>query len=133
MNRLHFSDIADRYYPLNKIAEAGLKAHPQKGMKGAWDIGIGGANPLSAFLLPVRPQVGLWNTSVVKWDSYAHPESIVADLKEHGIEWVMRVEGDRLIFLSPEQYAGEAVRYDRYPKNIFYNYNFPQELAEIRR
>lgn len=44
----------------------------------------------------------------------------------------MRVKDDQLVFLPIEDYAQEAVQYERYPRKIFYNYGFPQELAEVK-
>lgn len=131
LNKMHFSDVIQRYYPQNIVVQNEYRLHPEQFEHKAWDTAIG--SQLSSFLLPIRPQVGLWSTTVVKWDSYDHPELIVKDLKEYGIEGVMRVKGGKLIFLTPEEYAREAAAYDRYPKSIFYNYNFPQELTEIRR
>ena len=132
LNRLHFSDIVIRYYPQNLAVDEGFEAHREMAMKGAWDTGVAGVTPLSAFLLPIRPQVGLWHTTVVQWDSYNNPESVVTDLENYGIKWIMRVKDGRLIFLSLEEYAKEAVLYDRHPKKFFYDYGFPRELSEMK-
>ena len=112
--------------------DEGFEAHREMAMKGAWDTGVAGVTPLSAFLLPIRPQVGLWHTTVVQWDSYNNPESVVTDLENYGIKWIMRVKDGRLIFLSLEEYAKEAVLYDRHPKKFFYDYGFPRELSEMK-
>ncbi len=134
MNRIHFEDVVDHYYPQNQIVFHEYQKDEEnivKFHKGAWDVGVGGVTTLSAFLLPIRPQVGLWRTTVVKWDSYPEPAFIVRDLKDFGIEWIMRVEDRHLRFLSLEEYAQEAAHYDRFPKTIFYNYNFPPELTKV--
>ena len=125
-------DLIPRYYPESIIANKGFYQNEKKAEKAAWDIGVGGTRPHSAFLDPVRPQVGLWATTVIKWDSYADEKLIVKDLKDFGIESIMRVEKDSLRFLTLEEYAKEAVTYDRFPKEKFYNYSFPEEVARIR-
>ncbi len=132
MNKLHFKDVVIEYYPKMPIALAGFENNRELAMKSAWDIGVGGITPLSAFLLPIRPQVGLWNTTLVKWESYNDPKLIVKDLKDYGIERIMRVEEEQFVFLTPEEYAREAVTYNRFPKGISYDYGFPKELAEIK-
>ncbi len=131
LNRLHMKDLLSYYYPDNIIAEEGVKQNPRMFKSSAWDTGVGGVTPLSAYLLPSRPQVGLWHTTVVRWDSYKDVDAIVSDLHNQGIEWIMRVDQGKLIFESDEDYAKRAVKFDRYPKQLFYNYGFPQELAKV--
>ncbi len=132
LNKLHFEDVWIRYFPKNAMAREGFAAQPEKIKNSAWDTGIAGVTPLSAFLLPIRPQVGLWHTSVVKWDSYKSPDLIAKDLESSGLKWIMRVQDDRLVFLSVKEYAQEAAGYDRFPQSLFYDYGFPKELSEIK-
>jgi len=134
LNRVHFADVVDRYYPANRIAAEEFNKNSALAMKSAWDIGLGmcGNTPLSAFLLPTRPQVGLWHTSVINWKSYEDPKWVVQDLKKYGLERIMRMQNDKLVFLTLEEYAQEAVRYDRFPKSLFFDYGFPKELSEIK-
>jgi hypothetical protein len=98
----------------------------------AWDSGVGGVTQLSAYLLPSRPQVGLWHTTAVRWGSYKDVKTITSDLQNLGIEWIMKVEQGKLIFESDEIYAKRAVEFDRFPKQLFYNYGFPQELVNVK-
>ncbi len=53
------------------------------------------------------------------------------DLHREKIYWIMRVTDGKLVFESAEEYAQRAVGFDRYPKELFYNYDFPKELAEV--
>jgi hypothetical protein len=129
-NRLHTQDVLSRYYPDNSIA-ASAKDDPRFS-SAAWDTGIGGVTPLSAYLLPTRPQLGLWHTTAVQWDSYSNAQAIIDDLQAQGIQWVMSVKDGRLNFESDRDYAQRAVGFDRYPKELFYNYGFPQELATVK-
>ena len=130
-DKLHMKDISPRYYPDNIIAQNEFEKNIDKATTAAWDTGIGGVTTLSAFLLPHRPQVGLWHTTVVQWDSYQDKELIKKDLMNNNIEWIMRIENGQLKFLSLTEYAQEATSYDRHPKTLFYNYGFPEELSKI--
>ncbi len=132
LNRIHMDDVILKYYPKNIAALKGFHENREKAMRAAWDIGRGGANSLSAFLLPVRPQVGLWCTSNIRWNSYGNKDSIINDLKEYGVEWIMNGEGDTLKFLTLAEFAEKAMRQERYPSQVFYNYSFPAELADIQ-
>ena len=131
-NRIHMGDVIPEYYPKNAAVLKEFHKNKQKSMKAAWDVGRGGANSLSAFLLPVRPQLGLWCTTIVKWSSYANEDLIINDLKEHKIEWVMNSESDELVFYTLEEYAEELVQENRYPEKMYYNYSFPKELSDIQ-
>ncbi len=131
-NRLHFTQVRDRYFPDNRIAEASLLIEPKKFNQVAYDTGVAGVNKLSAFLLPTMPQIGLWHTTVVRWESYKDEALIVDDLKQAGIHSILRVQNEKLTFLSPEDYAREAINYQRRPEKIFYNYGFPEELSRVK-
>ena len=131
LNKIHLSDVVEKHYPANKVVMDSYQENKEKILNGAWDIGVAGVTPFSAFLLPTRPQVGLWNTTLVRWNSYNDEELIVKDLHEAGLKWIMRVKEQSLQFLSLEEYAKEAVKYDRKPQKIFYNYGFPEELTKV--
>ena len=130
LDQLHARDVVSYHYPNNVTAAAGAAAHPEMVQQSAWFEGVGGVTRLSAFLLPaIRPQAGLWYTTIVRWDSYANQESIVEDIKDYGLQWIMNGEGDQLVFLSPEEYAKQAVTFQRYPKAIFYQYDLVPEIT----
>ena len=100
-----------------------------KASKAAWHDH--GPAVISFFILPERPHVGLWYTALIQWDSYAKEELIVKDLKAYGIEWVMDLpnSSEELKFKTPEEFAKEVVKLERYPKGRYFNYNFPPELS----
>ena len=131
-NKIHTSDLMDSFYPRNRVALEGYKENPDKISKAAW-LHFGGVI-ISSFILPERPHVGLWYSPLIRWDSYEKEELIVKDLRAHGIEWIMdpRGEGEKLKFLTPEEFAKEAVNFDRYPKQTNFDYGFPKELSEIK-
>ncbi|MDP8213478.1 MAG: hypothetical protein P9X22_09380 [Candidatus Zapsychrus exili] len=131
LDKVHFEDVEEKYFPYNTIVMKSLKKNKDKFLKGAWDVGEGGMQKLSAFLLPTRPQVGLWSTTLVKWDSYEDEKLIVKDLSDAGLEWVMRVENKELKYFNLDEYAKKAVKEERFPKKVFFNYNFPEELTEV--
>ena len=130
-NKIQFDDVKDRYYSGNRIVDQYYDLRNEKIIKGAWDTGVGGMTNLSAFLLPIRPQVGLWHTTVVKWDSYKHEKLIVRDLKESDIEWIIRVREGRLDFLSAQEYSKIASKYNLHPEKIHYDYGFPSEITTV--
>lgn len=132
LNRLHMKDILPIYYPDQEKVTAEFLARKDLQSSSAWDAGVGGVTSLSAFLLPIRPQVGLGHTTAVGFDSYADPRLIEEDLKANGILWVMGCENGHLKVESIKDYAQRATRFERFPKTLFYNYGFPQELARIR-
>jgi len=132
LNKIHAEDVKKEYYPKNFLALEAIKTQSEKFQTAAWDIGRGGDNPFSAFWLPVKPQVGLWSTTVIRWDSYNNEDLIVKDLKDYGLQWVISGEGNGVAFLTLEDYAQKASQQERYPSSVYYNYGFPQELADIQ-
>lgn len=131
-NRIHMKEAILKYYPQNIMALREFDRHKEKVSEAAWDVGPGGANPFSAFLLPVRPQVGVWCTTLIKWKSFEDERSVIRDLNEAGIKWVMTADGDSLKFLTSAEFAERVVKLNRYPKESFYNYGFPSELSQIQ-
>lgn len=131
-NKLNMKHMMFYYYPESVIVFKELRENAAKFQQAAWDVEWSRNAGLSAFLLPTRPQVGLWHTTAVKWDSYADPSAVVRDLNGHGIRWIMAVENGHMVFESVEDYAARAVKFDRLPDKIFFNYGFPEELRDIR-
>ena len=125
------NDVILRHYPKNILARELFEHNKDRAMRSAWnDDGFHG---LSAFLLPDRPHVGLWFATVVRWDSYQNEELIIKDLKDYGLQWIMdSSSGPTVVFLSLEEYAKKAVTYDRFPKQIGFPYNMPEELTRSK-
>ena len=84
-----------------------FRNNQEKVSSAAWDAGTG--MNLPAFLLPVKPVISPWLSTIIKWDSYESEEPIVSDLRRHGIDWVMSLASDKVVFLSSGEYARTAV------------------------
>ncbi|MCB9748175.1 MAG: glycosyltransferase family 39 protein [Candidatus Omnitrophica bacterium] len=130
LNKTHMKDVIQKYYHNTANILEEYNKNKNKANQSAWDIGYGGRNSFSAFLLPIRPQVGLWCTTIINWDSYKDKNLVVRDLNKYGIKWIMNGEEGYLKFVSLSEYADQVVLQNRYPKNKFYNYNFPEELSK---
>ena len=130
-NRLHFKDVVGRYFPGNVIVDEYYDINKEITDKSAWDTGIAGMNTLSSFLLPYKPQIGLWHTTVIKWDAYSDEELILKDLSDNNIEWVFNVSEGKMNFISAKEYAKTAVKFDLHPKTLQYNYGFPAEISVV--
>ncbi len=133
-DKLHAQQVMKRYFPDNFILREQLAQNPASQEKfnvSAWDTGVGGLTHLSAFLMPPIAQIGLWHTTVIRWSSYARSEDIINDLSKAHIQWILRVHDNTLQFETLADYAARAVLYDRNPKELFYNYGFPAELAKV--
>jgi len=132
-NKIHMDDVIRKHKlcpDIYKLKEE-IAKNTDKFAYSAWDLKSFSLN-IPAFLLPVRPVVSLWCNSLVKWKSYTSEKLILKDLKDNDIKWVMQAKECSLIFLPVEAFAAEAVKYDRFPKDLLWNYNFPEELARIR-
>ncbi len=129
-NRIHTDYAIRKHYPQVPFIISTIEKEKDKFEKAAWDMGKGVNFP--AFFLPIKPQVSLWLTTLIKWDSYADESLISADLEKSGIEWVGTTRDEKFVFLPADEYASIAAKYERRPKKIFYDYNFPQELSVIR-
>jgi len=128
-NRIHTDYAIDKYFSdVPAIIEA-AKVESDKFSKAAWEFD---GNPnMPSFFIPQRPIVSFWLTTVIQWDSYECQEDIVKDLENAGLVWVMRVRDGSLVFVGIDEYAKEAVKINRYPEQIFYDYNFPDELKKV--
>lgn len=129
-DKIHVDYAIRKHYPQVPVILKEIEKQSDKFKIGAWDM-AGGIN-FPAFFLPIKPTVSLWVTTLISWDSYAEANLIISDLKRYGIGWIAVFRDNKLIFLSAEEYAKEAVKYDRYPNKIYYDYNFPPELSRIK-
>lgn len=133
-NQIHMDYIIKKHHPyIPKIVEK-LKLDEEKIRQSAWDVsewheGVS----TTAFLLPLHvPIVSLWYSTTIGWDSYSDEKLILKDLHRLGIKWIMRIEDNgKLLFIPIDEYASEAVKYDRYPKKISADYGFPAELTGV--
>lgn len=132
LNRLHMRNILPTYYPSQETVVKEFEAQKEQLNGAAWDAGIGGVTSLSAFLLPTLPQIGIWHTSTVSFDSYADAKLVEQELRAAGIIWVLGVSNGHLNIESIQQYAKRAQAFERFPKTLFYNYGFPDELIRIK-
>ncbi|MBF0384862.1 MAG: glycosyltransferase family 39 protein [Candidatus Omnitrophica bacterium] len=130
LNKVHLRDVLARDFKKVIIASEGFEANKEIALESAWYAKPGGIF-YSMFLLPERPIIGLWVSSIVKWESYTDKDKIVKDINDFGIKSLMKIEGNKLIFISPEEYAEEAMTYDLYPKSTRYDYGFPAELSSV--
>lgn len=128
-NKISMEDIIKKYFPNVEIITIGLKNNPEKAKKTAWEFNQSVNTPL--FLLPQKPLVSLWGTTLIKWESYKSYDLIVEDLQKAEIEWVARMRNNKLIFVDIKDYAKEAVKLERFPNKIRFDYNFPQELKSV--
>ena len=131
LDKVHTFDYVDTYYPNVRLAREGYTKNSVKASQSAWLAGFAGGTNYSPFFLPIRPQVDLWFTSVVGYDSFKDDKKIVNDLAKFGIQWVMEVKNEGLIFLSLEDFAKQAVQWERYPKGRAWDYGFPREIFEL--
>lgn len=129
-NRIHMDYMIEKYYPNVLIVAEAFRKNPEKIGVSAWDAIQTGMN-FPAFLLPIRPVISPWLSSTIRWDSYVSEEAVIGDLRYHDINWVMSFRDRELVFVSAKDYAAEAVKFERYPKRIYFDYGFPRELSSI--
>lgn len=126
LNKKHFNDFIDRYYDLNPKIDRVFNENLERANQSAWYNEV---LSNSAFLMPIRPQIGLWHTTIVNWDSYEDKDKIVQDLKSYGLKEIMRINPEGFEFISLEEYADLALTFDRHPKSISYHWGLPEELT----
>lgn len=131
LNRIHTKDVINNYYPQIPMILNDIMKNNEKFNKAAWNMGS--AVNFPAFLLPIRPMLSLWRTTIVRWDSFGNKYALANDLRKYGIEWVMTAKDDKLLFVSPEDYGVEAEKYDLHPQKLYFDYDFPPELSRIQR
>lgn len=125
--------VISTFWPSNAIIERAAKEEAARFANAAWDSGGNGMgfDNISPYLMPVRPVLDYWHTSIVHFNSYADADLVTADVRNFGIEWVMRVENNAVRFESPEDYAARAAKLERFPQDLFYDFGFPQELRQV--
>ena len=135
LDRLHTRDAMLKFYPGVSAINKELEDNPQAREKlnfSAWGYGELIPAHASPFLLPLRPQISLWLTSAIRWDSYDDPKLIVRDLEKLGIKWVASPENGRLEFFTLEEYAQIAAKFVRHRSSTIYDYGFPAEISQVK-
>ena len=131
-NRLSTVQVMQQRYPKSVLASREAFLHPVEYERSAWDTDMGEGNKaLSSFLLPLRPQVGLWYTNIIKWQSYPNAKQSAVELSQYGVDWIFRVSDGGFRLLSSGEYALEAEKFDRFPDHTTWDYGFPAELVKV--
>lgn len=131
-NRLSTAQVMQQRYPNSVVAGREALKHPLELKRSAWDTSLGeGGKALSSFLLPLRPQVGLWLTGIIRWASYSDSKLSEADLRLYGVDVIFRVREGMFEIVSSDVYAREAENFNRYPDRTVYDYGFPAELVVV--
>ena len=131
-NSLSTAQVMQQRYPKSVLASREAFLHPVEYERSAWDTDMGEGNKaLSSFLLPLRPQVGLWTTNIIKWQSYPNAKQSAAELSQYGVDWIFRVSDGGLRLLSSGEYALEAEKFDQFPDHTTWDYGFPAELVKV--
>jgi hypothetical protein len=128
LNRIHMDYIIRKHQPEVFIMLGGIRANKEKFDSSAWFMD----DITSAFLMPDRPGISLLFTTTIKWDSYAQEALVINDLRKNGIKWVMTFNKNSFVFLPIEEFAREAIKFDRSPKKTLFDYGFPEELTRIK-
>lgn len=129
-NKIHMEYIVKKHIPYLDGVLQDIEKNKDKVEKSAWEM----EDNSNAFLLPLslRPIINLWLSTTIHWDSYSNKDSILNDLSKHNIEWILKVgNGGKLLIIPAVEYANEAVKYNRYPKKVYFDYGFPEELTKI--
>jgi len=127
-DKLHMKDFINYMFKENAIIFDETQAYHDLMPLTAWNTD---ANVGSIFLLPTRPEVNVWYTNVVKWDSYRSPDLVAQDLRNAGIYFLLSVRDGHLYFENALDYGKRVAAADRIPKTIYYDYGFPKELIQI--
>ena len=131
-NRLSTGQVMQQRYPKSLLALQASLTHPIEFQRAAWDTDKGEGNKaLSSFLLPVRPQVGLWYTNIIRWQSYPDASQSAGDLALFGISWIFRIRDGEFQMVSSREYALEAEKINRFPDHTTWDYGFPSELVKV--
>jgi len=128
LNKIHTDYAVGKVCPQIGIILSGLRENNDKINNAAWDV-MSFSYPF--FLLPQRPIVSPWHSTTIKWDSYKNAEAVVNDLKRYNIEWIMQMRGGKLIFTPIEEYAQEAIKFDKHPGKKYSYYDLPPELSDV--
>ena len=131
-NSLSTAQVMQQRYPKSLLASREAFLHPVEYERAAWDTDMGEGNKaLSSFLLPLRPQVALWTTNIIKWQSYPNANQSAAELSQYGVDWIFRVSDGEFRLLSSGEYALEAEKFNRFPDHTTWDYGFPAELVKV--
>lgn len=128
-DRIHMDYAIEKYYPHVPMVYKGLNENKDKTDRAAW--GAGESVNFPEFLIPDKPLISFWYTSIIKWDSFKDAALIIDDLRKAKIEWVMVVGSEKLEFLTTQEYAVRAAKFNRYPEKIYIDYGQPLELTTI--
>jgi len=128
-DKIHSGYVLKKYFPKVLSIFESCVQNKNKLALSAWD---GYSANLPKFFLPDRPMVSVWQTTLIKWDSYEKAEDIFRDLREANIFWIMRMGDKEWEYVPIAEYAKEAAQYDRFPKTTLYDYGFPEELTSVR-
>lgn len=125
-DRLNTSLVMQQRYPNSLFALQESLTHPIELQRAAWDTDMGeGGKALSSFLLPIRPQVGLWCTNIISWQSYPDASKSAGDLEGFGVGWIFRIRDAKFQMVSSSEYALEAEKFNRFPDHTTWDYGFP--------
>ena len=131
-NRLSTAQVMQQRYPNSLLALQESLTHPIELQRAAWDTDMGeSGKALSSFLLPLRPQVGLWYTNVIRWQSYPDASLSAGDLAGFGIDWIFRIRDSKFHMVTSSEYALEAEKFNRFPNHTTWDYGFPSELVNV--
>ncbi|MBF0595615.1 MAG: hypothetical protein HQL22_11715 [Candidatus Omnitrophica bacterium] len=130
LNKIHMDDVIRKHYPQLIAIRKDLELQKDKIDRSAWYTGLECNFPL--FLLPDRPLASLWRSGLISWDSYDSADLIINNLKQRNIQWLMKYKDGHLVFVPIEEFAQEAVQYNRRPTETINNYDFPREIAQIK-
>lgn len=131
-NRLSTAQVMQERYPNSLLFSREAGTHSVELQRAAWDTDMGEGNKaLSSFLLPVRPQVGLWYTNIIRWQSYPDASQSAGDLALFGISWIFRIRDGEFQIVSSREYALEAEKFNRFPDHTTWDYGFPSELVKV--
>ncbi len=130
LNRIHTDYVVKKKYPeVVKIIKL-MESDPDKARDSAYAYSIMSNLPL--FLLPIKPAVGLFQTNVIKWDSYDDATLIVRDLEEQNIKWLIVEDKEQKVFryVSRDEFSKSLTLSDsRHTTGTFHDYGFPPELT----
>lgn len=129
-NKIHMDYAVKKHYPSISVINKVLDENKDKLGYLAWDMDSIGAY-VSAYLLPIKSVVSLKLNALIGWDSYKSEAMIERDLQKYGIKWIITIDSGKFIFMSAQDYAKKAVKFNRYPGTTDYNYGFPEELSKI--
>ncbi|MBF0532824.1 MAG: hypothetical protein HQL23_06995 [Candidatus Omnitrophica bacterium] len=128
-NKIHTMDVIDYYFSKTRLYLMAAEKYPEVYAKSAWNYDQGAS--FSFFIVPVRPAISLWWTSMVRWKSYEKAELVEKDLRDNGIEFVLKPNDSGLNFQPVNEFAQDAIKINRFPSKTQFDYGFPPELTTV--